>query len=106
MRIDVQRVYGNTVTQDLDKSLRQAIITTKDVNNIRPAEKSDIDNVAKNELLKNFDPDKIVTQKERRFFIKMFPESSEQLEKHVLFNRSGRLATPNISKGSIVDGRV
>ncbi len=106
MRIDVQRVYGNAVPQDLEKSLRQAVIATKDVNNIRPTEKSDINNVAKNELLKNFDPDKIVTQKERKFFIKMFPESSEQLEKHVLFNRSGRLATPNISKGSIVDGRV
>ncbi len=106
MRIDVQRIYGNEIPQDLDKSLRKAVIATKDVNSMRPSEKADIDNVAKNNLLKNFDPDKVVTQKERKFFIKMFPDSSEQLEKHVLFNRSGRIASPNISKGSIVDGRV
>jgi len=48
----------------------------------------------------------VVTKKERDFFIRMFPENSEQLEKHVLFNRNGRLQTHNISKGMIVDGRV
>lgn len=50
--------------------------------------------------------DKIITRNERDFFIKMFPSSSEQLENHVLFNRSGRIQSYNLSKGSIVDGRV
>lgn len=36
----------------------------------------------------------------------MFPESSEQIEKHVIFNRNGKVTTPNLSKGSIVDGRI
>ena len=51
-------------------------------------------------------PDKIVTDKERQFFINLFPESSEQIENHILFNRNGRLQTPNISIGTIVDGRI
>lgn len=61
-----------------------------------------------------YSPDKVsgdssgslLTQSERDFFINMFPENSEQLSRHVLFNRNGRLQTPNIAKGSLIDGRV
>lgn len=48
----------------------------------------------------------LVSRSERNFFIRMFPESAQQLENHVLFNRNGRVTTPAISKGMIVDGRV
>ncbi len=48
----------------------------------------------------------LITQKEREFFIKMFPENQQQLEKHVLFNSNGRLQTHSYSKGIIIDGRV
>ncbi len=106
MRIDVQRAYGYSSPQELENSLRQTVLATKDVNNVQKAKMSDINNVANNQQMNNFDPEKIVTQKERKFFIRMFPDSSEQLEKHVLFNRTGRISQPNISKGSIVDGRV
>ncbi len=51
-------------------------------------------------------PDKLITSKEREFFINMFPENSESLEKHVLFNRNGRLQNHNLTKGLIVDGRA
>ena len=50
--------------------------------------------------------DKILSKNERDFFIKLFPENSEQLENHTLFNQSGRLQTPGINKGMIVDGRI
>jgi hypothetical protein len=59
-----------------------------------------------NQYLQNFNPDKVITKQERKFFIKMFPESSEQLEKHVLFNRNGRTQQTEVRKGMIVDGRV
>jgi len=52
------------------------------------------------------DPNKLITRQERDFFIKMFPENSEKLEKHVLFNRNGRLQTHNVQKGSIVDQKA
>lgn len=48
----------------------------------------------------------VLTKKERDFFIKMFPQNSDQLERHVLFNRSGRLQNADIQKGTLVDGRV
>ncbi len=48
----------------------------------------------------------IVTQNERDFFVKMFPQNSEQIQNHVVFNRNGRLQSTNTSKGLIVDGRV
>ena len=50
--------------------------------------------------------DKIINPEERNFFIKMFPDSSAQIERHVLFNRNGRLQASNISKGMIIDGRI
>ena len=50
--------------------------------------------------------DKIINPEERNFFIKLFPDSSAQIERHVLFNRNGRLTQSNISKGIIVDGRI
>jgi hypothetical protein len=50
--------------------------------------------------------DKIISKNERDFFINLFPENSEQLQKHTLFNQNGRLQSPNINKGQIVDGRV
>ena len=50
--------------------------------------------------------DKIIDPDERNFFIKMFPDSSAQIERHVLFNRNGRLQASEISKGMIIDGRI
>jgi hypothetical protein len=48
----------------------------------------------------------LLTRNEREFFIKLFPQNSEQIENHVLFNRQGRTQSHNIQKGMIVDGRV
>ncbi|MFP4528267.1 MAG: hypothetical protein ACLFQX_06930 [Candidatus Kapaibacterium sp.] len=50
--------------------------------------------------------DELLSRSEREFFIKLFPENSEQIENHVLFNRQGRMQSHNINKGMIVDGRV
>ena len=57
-----------------------------------------------NILLKN--PDKLITKKERQFFIKMFPENSEQLSKHVVFNKNGKVNQTSFSKGLLVDSRA
>lgn len=54
----------------------------------------------------NNNPQEIVSDQERKFFMKLFPENSRQIERHVLFDQRGRLQTPSISKGQIIDGRV
>ncbi len=51
-------------------------------------------------------PDNLITNKERNFFMQLFPESSDQLAKHVLFNRNGRLQQQSVAKGLIVDGKA
>lgn len=48
----------------------------------------------------------LISKQEREFFKSMFPESSEQIEKHVIFNRNGKVSAPNLNKGSIIDGRI
>ena len=68
--------------------------------------KTDKNLTGDNQYLQNFNPDKVITKQERKFFIKMFPESSEQLENHVLFNRNGRTQQTDVRKGLIVDGKV
>ena len=60
---------------------------------------------------KNFSQSKLngdsasLSQSERDFFVNMFPDNSEQIRKHVLFNRQGRVETLNTTaKGSLFDG--
>jgi hypothetical protein len=48
----------------------------------------------------------VVTRKERDFFIKMFPDNSDQLERHVLFTRNGKVQSSATRLGSLVDGRI
>ena len=45
-----------------------------------------------------------LSQNEREFFANMFPENSELIKKHVLFNRHGKIETPATSKGTLFDG--
>ncbi len=46
----------------------------------------------------------VLTKQEKRFFKKLFPENSDQIERHVLFNRNGKITNTPASKGSIFDG--
>lgn len=50
--------------------------------------------------------DDLLTRRERDFFIQMFPESSEQLSRHVLFNRNGKIQQAPAIKGLIFDGKA
>jgi hypothetical protein len=50
------------------------------------------------------DKNHIITKTEREFFVQMFPENSEQIERHVIFNRNGKVQSHNVKKGVIVDG--
>jgi hypothetical protein len=63
-------------------------------------------NELKSNYLNNINPNKIITKQERQYFKNMFPESSDLIEKHVLFNRNAKIQSPNISKGQLIDGVV
>lgn len=91
MKINPQNIYKDPFVNDfpdtsrLDKSQQNSFQNDKNSNNIN---------------------NKLITKTERDFFINMFPENTEQLRKHTLFNQNGKIDRPNISKGTIVDGRV
>jgi len=66
-----------------------------------------IDKAKVDAAVNKFDSElKLVSSKERKFFKNMFPENAAQLDKHVLFNRNGRVQTANMAKGSIFDAKI
>lgn len=48
----------------------------------------------------------LITPKERDFFKTLFPMDKNQLDKHVVFNRNGKINVTNISKGIIIDSKA
>ena len=96
MQIPVLNAYRDTnVNNTQETAITQAVKKSNEEDN--NVDSYNLNNKKQNNLL---------TPKEREFFIGMFPDSSDQLEKHVLFNRSGRIQTLSLGKGAIVDGRV
>ena len=93
MKIPSIQAYRDTIINNDD-----TVQSSKDVNRIQVS----IDDDQSNRNLYN--PKNIITRKERDFFIGLFPENSEQLERHILFNSQGRLQTQNVTKGMIIDG--
>ena len=104
MRIDGLSIYnrydnlnGNKLKEELQKS-----------SSVNTAEKSiskDSNDINKN-YLNGINPNKIITKHERQYFKQMFPESSDLIENHVLFNRNAKIQSPDLRKGQLVDGIV
>lgn len=93
MKVNLLNAYKNNYTTNLESELSKNGIALQK-NNL------------KQEVTKaNIEQNDILTTKERNFFKQMFPENSTQIEKHVLFNRNGKLQTVEISKGMIFDGK-
>lgn len=57
------------------------------------------------EQIKNSAED-LITPKERDFFKKLFPLEKTQLDKHIVFNRNGKINETNISKGILIDSKA
>lgn len=51
-------------------------------------------------------PETILSDNEKTFFKQMFPESTESLDRHVVFNRNGRVQTKSFSLGMVLDAKV
>lgn len=45
----------------------------------------------------------LISSSEKQFFKELFPDSSQQIDSHVVFNRSGRIQSNNVRKGVILD---
>lgn len=48
----------------------------------------------------------LINSQERDFFKSLFPESSDQIDKHIVFNRNGKVSAFSLAKGVIVDNKA
>ncbi len=97
MKVSPINAYKNTYIQGTNY--------TENINSNINLEKLSSENDKKDNLTLSYNND-LITKKERQFFVKMFPESSEQIENHILFNRNGKVQNYNLTKGSLLDSRV
>ncbi len=95
MKINKTNIYENNYLKEIQKQ--------DSSNNITKIKDYEVSSHTQQSTIEH---DKILSQTEREFFIKMFPESSEQIKNHVLFTNKGKLKTAAIHKGMIVDGKV
>lgn len=51
-------------------------------------------------------PDTILSDNEKNFFKKMFPESTDSLDRHVVFNRNGKVQNRTFALGTLLDAKV
>ncbi|MCB0701140.1 MAG: hypothetical protein R2863_10780 [Candidatus Kapaibacterium sp.] len=51
-------------------------------------------------------PDTILSDNEKNFFKKMFPESSASLDRHIVFNRNGKVQSKTFALGTMLDAKV
>jgi hypothetical protein len=51
-------------------------------------------------------PDTILSDSEKKFFKSIFPESQETLDRHIVFNRNGKVQSKTFSLGTLLDAKV
>lgn len=98
MNVNILNAYNNPYASSLEEKISNNGLSIK--NNENKA-------ITKTEVsLKTDEASDVLTKKERTFFKKLFPENSEQIDKHILFNRNGKIQSAAVSKGVIFDGRI
>lgn len=48
----------------------------------------------------------LISKSERKYFAELFPDNSLQIEKHVLFNRNGKVTEINLNQGRLLDRKI
>jgi len=105
MRIDGPGIYSRYENLKQDK-LNNEVMENAKANSVSKTDTTFDKNSLKTNTLNNVDTSKIITKQERQYFKRLFPESSDLIERHVLFNRNAKMQSPAISKGMIVDGKI
>lgn len=104
MKINPLNVYSQYEVRHQNQTENIQKLINENVSKVVPKQKQE---QKKDELsLELKDQNKILDQQEREFFIKMFPESSQKIENHVLFNRNGKVQSYSYAKGLIIDAKV
>jgi len=104
MKVNPLNVYTQYEVRNQNQTENIQKLINENVSKVVPKQKQESN---KDELsLQLKDQKNIISRQERDFFIKMFPESSQKIENHVLFNRNGKVQSYTYAKGMIVDAKV
>ncbi|MEJ5287171.1 MAG: hypothetical protein CH6_1279 [Candidatus Kapaibacterium sp.] len=104
MKINPLNVYSQYEVRNQNQADNIQKLINENVSKVVPKQKQE---PKKDQLsLELKDQNKILSPQEREFFVKMFPESSQKIENHVLFNRNGKVQSYSYAKGLIVDAKV
>lgn len=104
MKVNPLNVYSQYEVRSQDHTEGIQKLINENISRVVPKQKQE---QKKDELsLELKDHNKIISQQEREFFVKMFPESSQKIENHILFNRNGKVQSYSYAKGLIIDARV
>lgn len=97
--INTQNFEKNVATNNTEKLLEKNKVQDK----LRISSKQIDKGIEK---YSSFNSDNIISRDERDYFKKLFPESKELIENHVLFTRSGKTQSIQVTKGIILDNRI
>lgn len=104
MKVNPLNVYSQYEVKSQDHTENIQKLINENVSRVVPKQKQE---QKKDELsLELKDQNKIISPQEREFFVKMFPESSQKIENHILFNRNGKVQSYSYAKGLIIDAKV
>ncbi|MGQ9819214.1 MAG: hypothetical protein ACUVQ1_04730 [Candidatus Kapaibacteriales bacterium] len=107
MNVSPINIYNKYEVQKENSPESLPRLINQNLQNSKIIPKQDLKNNRQDQLsLTLQNKNEIITKQERYFFVKLFPESAQKLENHILFNRNGRLLNGSLPKGAIIDARV
>lgn len=75
-------------------------------NSVAVADSREVKKTGDTNLLSDFKTEELITNEEREFFKKMFPDSAGNIAEHVLFTRNGGTKNIQVNKGVLLDSRI
>ncbi len=108
-KITKATTIGSKTSKINNNSSASSNIKTKTTDIVNTSKKTSTPNINKSNTSVNINntsainTNEIISKTERQYFAKLFPDNSGQIEKHVLFNRNGKVVETNARKGNIFD---
>lgn len=94
------KINGQILNNKYDNNLKEIDFSNKVNTNNK------VNSNTNNEIINDKLTNNLLTKQERNYFKKLFPESGEIIDKHILFNRNAKIQNIETAKGIFVDGKI
>lgn len=99
----IQRAYSDS---NLNQTISSKKLSFQEISDKINGGLNQKQNAQQNSKQASSENGELISDKERNFFKSLFPERSDSIDKHVLFNRNGKVSQAYVSKGAIFDSRA